>query len=578
MTATRQPPRPMRPPASASRRCSRRRRRRRRPARSASAAEELVRLVVDLYGAGLERLLEIVYDAAGSTTELLGRLAADDLVASLLLVHGLHPDDVGDRVERALDDVRPYLGSHGGGRRAARRDRRRASCGCGCWAAATAAPSRRSTLPPRSNGGRGAPRRRCRGRRSSRPRRTPGARPLADARHPQPPGCPRCRRDRPAPLAGLRRFRGRRRAARPSSAASMCGEPVGDRARPRRRRRAAARCCAPAARCYLLFTCRGARRSGATARSPTATCRPGASADRGGVGRARRSRSASAFFFHNSDARPGRRRSTRARPAPPSRELAARRLGRGRWRPTRRSPTLAPDVEALLVRAHRTARGSTCFLVPIDALLRAGRPAPPHWRGLRRRPGGARGARRVLRRRSRGAAGRSADAVSDSASPCLDVGRRAVRGRADAARCGCASPSRPAMPVHAIALRCQIRIEPQRAPLRAAEAEPAARPVRRPPTAGRDTLQAVPVDARRARWCRGFTGDDRGRPAGAVHLRLRGRRRQVLPRARRRRRAARCCCSAARCSRAAPAASRSSRSPWHQRGRATGCRSRSGAR
>jgi len=39
---------------------------------------------------------------------------SDDLVASRLLVHGLHPHDVHRRVNDALDSVRPYLGSHGG--------------------------------------------------------------------------------------------------------------------------------------------------------------------------------------------------------------------------------------------------------------------------------------------------------------------------------------------------------------------------------------------------------------------------------------------------------------------------------
>ena len=77
-------------------------------------AEELVRLLVDLYGAGLERVLEIVHEAGRLDDDLLDRLVADDLVASLLAVHGLHPDDVGTRVARALDGVRPYLGSHGG--------------------------------------------------------------------------------------------------------------------------------------------------------------------------------------------------------------------------------------------------------------------------------------------------------------------------------------------------------------------------------------------------------------------------------------------------------------------------------
>ena len=35
-------------------------------------------------------------------------------MASLLLVHGLHPHDMHRRVSDALDRVRPYLGSHGG--------------------------------------------------------------------------------------------------------------------------------------------------------------------------------------------------------------------------------------------------------------------------------------------------------------------------------------------------------------------------------------------------------------------------------------------------------------------------------
>jgi Fe-S cluster biogenesis protein NfuA/nitrite reductase/ring-hydroxylating ferredoxin subunit len=77
-------------------------------------AEELVRLVVDLYGAGLERLLEVLYDAGALSDELLARLAADELVSGLLAVHGLHPYAVEDRIAQALDDVRPYLGSHGG--------------------------------------------------------------------------------------------------------------------------------------------------------------------------------------------------------------------------------------------------------------------------------------------------------------------------------------------------------------------------------------------------------------------------------------------------------------------------------
>jgi Fe-S cluster biogenesis protein NfuA/nitrite reductase/ring-hydroxylating ferredoxin subunit len=77
-------------------------------------AEELVRLVADLYGSGLERTLSILHGLGRLDDDALAALAADDLVSSLLLVHDLHPYDVATRVEQALDNVRPYLGSHGG--------------------------------------------------------------------------------------------------------------------------------------------------------------------------------------------------------------------------------------------------------------------------------------------------------------------------------------------------------------------------------------------------------------------------------------------------------------------------------
>ena len=76
--------------------------------------EELVRLVADLYGAGIERILDLLYEAGHLDDEALALLANDDLVASLLIVHGLHPHSVEQRVEQALERVRPYLGSHGG--------------------------------------------------------------------------------------------------------------------------------------------------------------------------------------------------------------------------------------------------------------------------------------------------------------------------------------------------------------------------------------------------------------------------------------------------------------------------------
>src|SRR5712672_2173269 len=76
-------------------------------------AQQLVREVVGLYGAGLERIMQLA-ELSGQDPGMAERLATDDLVASLLLVHGLHPHDVHRRVSDALDRVRPYLGSHGG--------------------------------------------------------------------------------------------------------------------------------------------------------------------------------------------------------------------------------------------------------------------------------------------------------------------------------------------------------------------------------------------------------------------------------------------------------------------------------
>lgn len=75
--------------------------------------KELVQLVLDLHGGGLERVLEII-DANTAAQPVLEQLAQDELVSSLLLLHGLHPLSLETRVLHALDQVRPYMQSHGG--------------------------------------------------------------------------------------------------------------------------------------------------------------------------------------------------------------------------------------------------------------------------------------------------------------------------------------------------------------------------------------------------------------------------------------------------------------------------------
>jgi Fe-S cluster biogenesis protein NfuA/nitrite reductase/ring-hydroxylating ferredoxin subunit len=72
------------------------------------AGLETVQAVLELYGAGLERIV------GGLDERQTRALAEDELVEHLLLLHGLHPVSVEERVRDALESVRPYLGSHGG--------------------------------------------------------------------------------------------------------------------------------------------------------------------------------------------------------------------------------------------------------------------------------------------------------------------------------------------------------------------------------------------------------------------------------------------------------------------------------
>ncbi|MFK0293703.1 hypothetical protein ACIQU6_24960 [Streptomyces sp. NPDC090442] len=107
-------------------------------AATAATAEELVRVLMDFYGAGLARVLHLVErrtDAGGPRAALLG----DALVASLLVLHDLHPEDVTARIGRALASVRSqdavevaeFVPESG-----ALRLREGASGGCGCGGAA----------------------------------------------------------------------------------------------------------------------------------------------------------------------------------------------------------------------------------------------------------------------------------------------------------------------------------------------------------------------------------------------------------------------------------------------------------
>jgi len=79
---------------------------------AADTGEELVRELVEFYGGGLERIAAII---AEKQPELALALIEDPLVASQLLLHGLHPLGIEERINAALEEVRPSLGANADG-------------------------------------------------------------------------------------------------------------------------------------------------------------------------------------------------------------------------------------------------------------------------------------------------------------------------------------------------------------------------------------------------------------------------------------------------------------------------------
>jgi Fe-S cluster biogenesis protein NfuA len=63
------------------------------------AAEELVRALMEFYGAGLARVLALAGQDGPQAVE---RLLGDELVSGMLVLHDLHPEGVEARIARAL--------------------------------------------------------------------------------------------------------------------------------------------------------------------------------------------------------------------------------------------------------------------------------------------------------------------------------------------------------------------------------------------------------------------------------------------------------------------------------------------
>jgi Fe-S cluster biogenesis protein NfuA len=78
-----------------------------------AATKDLVQSLMDLHGAALEKALEIVAETGEPGLTIIDRLGRDSLVSSVLILYGLHPEDLETRVVKAVDRVRPQMRKQG---------------------------------------------------------------------------------------------------------------------------------------------------------------------------------------------------------------------------------------------------------------------------------------------------------------------------------------------------------------------------------------------------------------------------------------------------------------------------------
>lgn len=76
--------------------------------------QRIVQAILDLHGAGLEKLLEHIANDGSAGRRILDACGRDPVVSGMLLLHDRHPLDLEARVRLALESVRPALRSHGG--------------------------------------------------------------------------------------------------------------------------------------------------------------------------------------------------------------------------------------------------------------------------------------------------------------------------------------------------------------------------------------------------------------------------------------------------------------------------------
>lgn len=76
---------------------------------SAVAARELAQILMEVHGAGLERMMEIAFESGKPGEAIISRFGQDPIVRNLLFLYSLHPDDLETRVLKGLETARAYL-------------------------------------------------------------------------------------------------------------------------------------------------------------------------------------------------------------------------------------------------------------------------------------------------------------------------------------------------------------------------------------------------------------------------------------------------------------------------------------
>jgi Fe-S cluster biogenesis protein NfuA len=78
-----------------------------------TAALELLQSVMDLHGAAMSRIVELLSESGDADGKSLSKLGADPLICGLLVLYGVHPLTTEERVARAVEKLRPQLHKKG---------------------------------------------------------------------------------------------------------------------------------------------------------------------------------------------------------------------------------------------------------------------------------------------------------------------------------------------------------------------------------------------------------------------------------------------------------------------------------